>query len=48
MTELIRMWEAGRLRRHIGRVMPLERAGDALALTMDRKSTGKMVLTVGT
>ncbi len=46
MAELVRMWEAGRLRPHISRVMPLERAGDALALMMDRKSTGKMVLTV--
>ena len=48
MTELIRMWEEGRLKPHISRVLPLERAGDALALMMDRKSTGKMVLTVGT
>ena len=47
MTELVHMWEAGRLKPHISHTMPLERAGDALALMMDRKSTGKMVLTVG-
>lgn len=47
MTELVHMWEAGQLKPHISYTMPLERAGDALALMMDRKSTGKMVLTVG-
>ena len=47
MTELVHMWEAGQLKPHISHTMPLERAGDALALMMDRKSTGKMVLTVG-
>ena len=47
MTELVHMWEVGQLKPHISHTMPLERAGDALALMMDRKSTGKMVLTVG-
>ena len=47
MGELIRMWEDGQLKPHISHTLPLEQAGDALALMMDRKSTGKMVLTVG-
>ena len=47
MGELIRMWEDGQLKPHISHTLPLEQAGDALALMMGRKSTGKMVLTVG-
>jgi len=47
MGELIRMWEDGQLTPHISHTLPLEQAGDALALMMGRKSTGKMVLTVG-
>ena len=47
MGELIRMWEDGQLKPHISHTLPLEQAGDALAMMMDRKSTGKMVLTVG-
>jgi len=46
MGELIRMWENGQLKPHISHTLPLEQAGDALALMMGRKSTGKMVLTV--
>jgi NADPH2:quinone reductase len=34
------------LKPHISHTLPLEQAGDALALMMGRKSTGKMVLTV--
>lgn len=47
MTELIGMWEEGKLKPHISHTMPLEQAGEALALMMGRQSTGKMVLTVG-
>ena len=47
MGELIGMWEDGQLKPHISHTLPLEQAGDALALMMGRKSTGKMVLTVG-
>ena len=47
MGELIRMWQDGQLKPHISHTLPLEQAGKALALMMGRKSTGKMVLTVG-
>lgn len=47
MAELIGMWEDGKLKPHISHTLPLEKAGEALALMMGRKSTGKMVLTVG-
>ncbi len=39
-------WYAqGRLKPHISHVLPLDRASDALALLVDRKSTGKVVVT---
>lgn len=47
MGALIRMWEDGQLKPHISHTLPLEQAGEALALMVGRKSTGKMVLTVG-
>tara|TARA_B100000029_G_scaffold32043_1_gene30645 strand:- start:4941 stop:5921 length:981 start_codon:yes stop_codon:yes gene_type:complete len=47
MSELIQMWKEGKLSPHISHSMPLDRAGEALAMMMGRKSTGKMVLTVG-
>lgn len=37
----------GRLRPHIGHVLPLERAGEALDLLHSRKATGKVVVTIG-
>ena len=36
---------AGKIRPHVSHVLPLEQAGEALALLRDRKSTGKVVVT---
>ncbi|RYG89754.1 NADPH:quinone oxidoreductase family protein [Loktanella sp. IMCC34160] len=47
MTELMRWHAEGRLKPHISHSLPLDRAGDALALLADRKSTGKVVVTMG-
>ncbi|MDA7427471.1 NADPH:quinone oxidoreductase family protein [Primorskyibacter aestuariivivens] len=39
-------WHAdGRIKPHVSHVLPLEKAGEALALLRDRKSTGKVVVT---
>lgn len=41
-------WYAeGRLRPHVSHVLPLDRAGEALALLRERKATGKVVVTIG-
>ncbi|HET6467237.1 MAG TPA: NADPH:quinone oxidoreductase family protein [Geminicoccaceae bacterium] len=38
-------WHAeGRIRPHVGHVLPLERTAEAIGLLMDRKSTGKVVV----
>jgi NADPH2:quinone reductase len=40
-------WHAeGRLRPHVSHILPLERAGEALALLRERKATGKVVVTI--
>ncbi len=46
MSILIQMWRDGKLTPHISHSMPLDRAGEAMAMMIGRKSTGKMVLTV--
>ena len=45
-AELFALHAAGRLRPHIGRVLPLERAGEALEALAARSVTGKIVLQV--
>jgi NADPH2:quinone reductase len=47
MSALIQMWKERKITPHISHSMPLDRAGEALAMMIGRKSTGKMVLTVG-
>jgi NADPH:quinone reductase len=47
MEELLRWYEDGRLRPHVSSTLPLERFAEAMALLRDRRSTGKVVLTVG-
>lgn len=42
---LSRWYEEGRIRPHVSHVLPAERAGEAMALLLQRKSTGKIVLT---
>lgn len=42
------LWHGqGRLRPHVSHTLPLERAAEAVSLLAERKSTGKVVLTVG-
>ena len=45
MRQLDRWWREGRLRPHVSRTFPLDRAADALALIARREVTGKLVLT---
>ncbi|MCF4165500.1 NADPH:quinone oxidoreductase family protein [Zavarzinia compransoris] len=43
---LIDWWRAGRLRPHVSDTRPLARAAEALELVLERRSTGKVVITV--
>lgn len=43
---LIGWWEEGRLRPHVSDTRPLEQAAEALEMLIDRRSTGKVVITV--
>lgn len=45
--DLFRWHGEGRLRPHVSHVLPLERAAEAMGLLTGRRSTGKVVLTVG-
>ncbi len=45
-TELFKIYATGALKPHISHSLPLERANEALALLKDRKSTGKVVVTI--
>lgn len=47
LRQLFAWYEAGALRPHVSHVLPLERAGEALALLRARKSTGKVVVSTG-
>ncbi|MFN3938591.1 MAG: NADPH:quinone oxidoreductase family protein [Gemmobacter sp.] len=47
LSELLEMYEAGRLRPHVSHALPLDRAEEALELLRSRKSTGKVVVTTG-
>jgi NADPH2:quinone reductase len=44
--ELLAWYGDGRLKPHVSMTLPLERAGEALCLLRDRRSTGKVVLAV--
>lgn len=46
LAELMRWHSEGRIKPHVSHVLPLERAAEALALLSDRKSTGKVVVTM--
>lgn len=46
-STLFRWHAEGRLRPHVSHALPLERAAEAIALLLDRRSTGKVVLTTG-
>ena len=45
-ADLLGWYAAGRLRPHVSRRLPLERAAEALDMLRARRSTGKVVLTV--
>lgn len=47
LHHLIDWWRAGKLRPHVGATYPLAQAGDALAAMAERRSQGKIVLTIG-
>jgi NADPH2:quinone reductase len=44
-AELMHWYEAGRIKPHVSHVLPAEQAGEAMEMLLDRKSTGKIVLT---
>jgi len=46
LAQLLKMYQAGALKPHIGATLPLDRAGEALALLRDRKVAGKVVVTM--
>lgn len=45
LAELLAWWRDGRVKPHISRTFPLERAGDAIAELAERRSRGKVVVT---
>lgn len=47
MAELFGLYAQGGLRPHISARLPLERAGEALEMLRSRRSTGKIVITMG-
>lgn len=47
LAELLRWYAEGRLQPHVSHALPLDRVDEALALLRDRKSTGKVVVTIG-
>ena len=47
LKQLFGWYAEGKLSPHISHTLPLERAGDALELLRNRKSTGKVVVTLG-
>ncbi|MDH3263376.1 MAG: zinc-binding dehydrogenase, partial [Paracoccaceae bacterium] len=46
LATLFGWYAEGRIRPHVSHVLPLERAGEALALMRERKATGKVVVTI--
>ncbi|RYH11834.1 NADPH:quinone oxidoreductase family protein [Tropicimonas sp. IMCC6043] len=46
LAQLFAWYAEGRLSPHVGRELPLERAGEALEMLRQRKSTGKLVVTM--
>ena len=47
LTELFSLYAAGKLRPHVSHTLPLEHAEEALELLRSRRSTGKVVVTMG-
>jgi len=47
VRQLAKWYGEGRLRPHVSKTLPLERAAEALQLLASRSATGKIVLTTG-
>jgi NADPH:quinone reductase len=47
LAELMEWYAQGRLKPHVSHTLPLERTADGLELMRSRKSTGKVVITMG-
>ncbi|MCU1455166.1 MAG: Alcohol dehydrogenase zinc-binding domain protein [Acidimicrobiales bacterium] len=47
VAELLRLWGAGKIHPHVSATYPLEEAATALRQIIDRKATGKVVVTIG-
>ena len=45
IAEMMRWWEAGKLRPKIAATFPVEKANDALQALLSRKYAGKLVMT---
>ncbi|MFW5654970.1 MAG: zinc-binding dehydrogenase, partial [Roseicyclus sp.] len=46
LAELMHMYEAGRIRPHIGATRPLEQFGEAFALLKNRSVAGKVIVSM--
>jgi NADPH:quinone reductase len=46
VAELLALYQAGKIRPHVSATFPLERGGEAIRHLMDRKATGKVVVTI--
>lgn len=46
LRDLLALFEAGRLAPHLGLVLPLERIGEGYAALRERRSTGKVIITL--
>ncbi|MDU8910263.1 NADPH:quinone oxidoreductase family protein [Aestuariicoccus sp. MJ-SS9] len=47
LATLMEWYSAGRIKPHVSHVLPLDRAAEGLELLRSRKSTGKVVITIG-
>ena len=46
MAELMQMYADGKIKPHVSKTYPLEKAGEAIQALGDRKAMGKIVVTV--
>ena len=46
MKTLLQWYDAGKIKPHVSHQIPMEKAADALEMMIQRKSTGKVVLTL--
>ncbi len=48
LREMLAWYEQGRIRPHIGQMLPLDRVAEGFALLRERKATGKIVIRIAT